>query len=189
MAVTFRKNASRETLYALAVENGVEVAEDAERAEIIAALEAYNAAEDGDGTAAGNDATPEEKPTESAQDGAGNDGGGAGATNPAPDEKPAEDAQDGAEDGDDNAAEYDTFAYIGPTLPNGRLKENSLFRGTRADVNAYLADVLERYPQAAHLIVPTSRLAAFSVKVKTPGNIAHKYYNDIVSAMRNHKEV
>ena len=64
MAVTFRKNASRETLYALAVENGVEVAEDAERAEIIAALEAYNAAEDGDDNAAGND-TPEEKPAES----------------------------------------------------------------------------------------------------------------------------
>lgn len=178
MAVTFRKNASRDVLYELAVENGVEVAEDADRAAIIAALEAFNAAEGAEPTAEG---------AEDAQDGGGTSGEGNDDTTA--EENAAEGAQNGAEDGDDNAEEYDTFAYVGPTLPNGRLKENSLFRGTRADVNAYLADVLERYQQAAHLIVPTSRLAAFSVKVKTPGNIAHKYYNDIVSAMRNQKEV
>ena len=33
------------------------------------------------------------------------------------------------------------------------------------------------------------RLSAFAAKVKTPGNIAHKYYNDIVSTMRGNKEV
>ena len=54
---------------------------------------------------------------------------------------------------------------------------------------AYLADVVEKYPQIPRLIVPTSKLAAFSVKVKTPGNIAHKYYSDIASAIRRGKEV
>ena len=33
----------------------------------------------------------------------------------------------------------------------------------------------------------TNRLATFAVKVKTPGNIAHKYYTDIVSAMKMKK--
>ena len=56
-------------------------------------------------------------------------------------------------------------------------------------VVAYLADVLEDYPQAERLIVPVERLSAFAAKVKTPGNIAHKYYNDIVSTMRGNKEV
>ena len=56
-------------------------------------------------------------------------------------------------------------------------------------MKAYLADVLEDYPQVARLIVPVEKLATFSVKVKTPGNIAHKHYNDIVSAMRGAREV
>ena len=56
-------------------------------------------------------------------------------------------------------------------------------------MKTYLSDVLEDYPQIERLIVPANRLAAFSVKVKTPGNIAHKYYSDIVSAMRGNREV
>lgn len=77
--------------------------------------------------------------------------------------------------------------YAGPSLPHGRLKEHAVFNGTFEDVKAYLADVLEDYPQAERLIVPVERLSAFAAKVKTPGNIAHKYYNDIVSTMRGNK--
>ena len=87
----------------------------------------------------------------------------------------------------EGAEGYDTFVYCGPSIPRGRLKENAVFRGTLADVLNYLADVIEDYPQIPRLIVPTNRLAAFSVKVKTPGNIAHKYYTDIVSAMKMKK--
>lgn len=167
MAVTFRKNASRDTLYALAVENGVEVAEDADRAAIIAALEAFNAAEGA------------EAPAEDTQDSADASGEGNDTT---PEENGAEGAQTAP-------AEYDTFVYAGPTIPGGFLKENAVFRGTFEDVTAYLAGVLEKYPLAAKLIVPTNRFAAFSVRVKTPGNIDHKHYSDIVSAMRGKKEV
>lgn len=84
---------------------------------------------------------------------------------------------------------YDRFIYAGPTLPNGQLKGNVVFSGTWDDVLLYLSAVLEKYPQVKHLIVPVNKIAAFSVKVKTPGNIAHKHYNDIVSAMHHHKEV
>lgn len=95
----------------------------------------------------------------------------------------AEDAQEAAPEG------YGLFVYAGPSLPHGRLKEHAVFNGTFEDVKAYLADVLEDYPQAERLIVPVERLSAFAAKVKTPGNIAHKYYNDIVSTMRGNKEV
>ena len=98
-------------------------------------------------------------------------------------EPPAEDAQEAAPEG------YGLFVYAGPSLPHGRLKEHAVFNGTFEDVKAYLADVLEDYPQAERLIVPVERLSAFAAKVKTPGNIAHKYYNDIVSTMRGNKEV
>ena len=167
------------------------------KAQIVAALEAYNDAEreaeaaaltadsaptgTNDGTE-GNNTTPAENTAESATDGAGSTDDGAEGNNTTPAENAAESAQEEPQG-------YDLFVYAGPSLPRGRLKENAVFNGTREDVKAYLADVLEEYPQIDKLIVPASKLAAFSVKVKTPGNIAHKYYTDIVSAMRGNKEV
>ena len=124
----------------------------------------------------------EEAPAESPQ-GAAEGGDGSGEdNNTTPPEKPAEGKQE-AQQG------YNLFVYAGPSLPRGRLKENTVFRGAFEDVKNYLSDALEDYPQIEKLIVPADKLAAFSVKVKTPGNIAHKYYSDIVSAMRGNKEV
>ena len=121
-----------------------------------------------------------EQAPEEAAEGAGSAGNGGGGNDTPGGGTPAEQPTEGAEG-------YDTFVYCGPSIPRGRLKENAMFRGTLSDVLNYLADVIEDYPQIPRLIVPTNRLAAFSVKVKTPGNIAHKYYTDIVSAMKTKK--
>lgn len=197
MAVVFKTSMTKAELLEIAAENGVEADDSMTKAQIVAALEAYNDAEreaeaaaltadsaptgTNDGTE-GNNTTPAENAAESATDGAGSADGGAGDDNTTPAENAAESAQEEPQG-------YDLFVYAGPSLPRGRLKENAVFNGTREDVKAYLADVLEEYPQIDKLIVPASKLAAFSVKVKTPGNIAHKYYTDIVSAMRGNKEV
>lgn len=132
----------------------------------------------------GNDDGGDDESGGTEDDKSGTDGGGESGegNNTTHTEKPAEDAQEAPQG-------YNLFVYAGPSLPRGRLKENAVFRGTFEDVKAYLSDVLEDYPQIERLIVPANRLAAFSVKVKTPGNIAHKYYSDIVSAMRGNKEV
>ena len=74
-------------------------------------------------------------------------------------------------------------------VPKGRLRENAVFNGRFSDVISYLADVVKDYPLVEKLIVPVKKYAAFSVKVKTPGNLAHKYYSDIVSTMRGNREV
>ena len=133
--------------------------------------------ENGDG-----EENSEEAPTEIPQ-GAAEGGDGFGEdNNTTPPEKPAEGKREAPQG-------YNLFVYAGPSLPRGRLKENTVFRGAFEDVKNYLSDVLEDYPQIEKLIVPADKLAAFSVKVKTPGNIAHKYYSDIVSAMRGNKEV
>ena len=197
MAVEFKTSMTKAELLEIAAKNGIKADDSMTKAQIVAALEAYNDAEreaeaaaltddsaptgNDDGTE-GNNTTPAESAAESATDGAGSDGGGAGDDNTTPAENAAESAQEEPQG-------YDLFVYAGPSLPRGRLKENAVFNGTREDVKAYLADVLEEYPQIDKLIVPASKLAAFSVKVKTPGNIAHKYYTDIVSAMRGNKEV
>lgn len=209
--VEFRKNASRESLYELAVKNGISVPQGADRDTIIKALTAYNTqgvtggategenavadggwaddttgsgeaaqrpADDGqEGTSGAGGGTEIETPTGGATEGAGTGAADSGTDDTSGSGEAAQRPVKGAE-------EYDTYAYAGPTIPNGRLKENAVFRGKLSDVLEYLADVVEDYPQVPRLIVPTSKLAAFSVKVKTPGNIAHKYYNEILSAVR-----
>ena len=160
MAVEYKPGMTKPELLELAVVNGIDVDDSMKKADIIAAIDAHNAQEAAESGGEGNNTTPDENAEQSGTEG-------------------EEDVPDG----------YDLFVYAGPTLPRGRLKENAVFRGTFEDVKAYLADVLEVYPQVARLIVPVNRLAAFSVKVKTPGNLAHKYYSDIVSAMRGNREV
>jgi hypothetical protein len=76
------------------------------------------------------------------------------------------------------------FVYIGPTLPNGRLKGNAIFSGSREEVTAHLADVLEIYPLVNDLIIPVEELAEQRVKASTPGNYINKCYKDVVAAAK-----
>lgn len=169
MAVEFKSSMSKNELLEIAAEHGIEADDSMKKNDILKLLEQARAAEGAQEPQDGAETPPE-----------GND---PAAGDEATQEPPAEDAQEAAPEG------YGLFVYAGPSLPHGRLKEHAVFNGTFEDVKAYLADVLEDYPQAERLIVPVERLSAFAAKVKTPGNIAHKYYNDIVSTMRGNKEV
>lgn len=161
MAVEFKSSMSKNELLEIAAEHGIEADDSMKKNDILKLLEQARAAEGAQEPQGGAESTTGDSNTE----------------------PPAEDAQEAAPEG------YGLFVYAGPSLPHGRLKEHAVFNGTFEDVKAYLADVLEDYPQAERLIVPVERLSAFAAKVKTPGNIAHKYYNDIVSTMRGNKEV
>lgn len=192
MAVEFKSSMSKNELLEIAAEHGIEADDSMKKNDILKLLEQARAAEgaqepqDGAETPTeGNDPAAGDEATQGPQDGE------ESTTEDSDTEPPAEDVQEAApEDVQEAAPEgYGLFVYAGPSLPHGRLKEHAVFNGTFEDVKAYLADVLEDYPQAERLIVPVERLSAFAAKVKTPGNIAHKYYNDIVSTMRGNKEV
>lgn len=202
MAINYNTSDTKATLLKIAVESGIKADESMTKAQIIAALDAYNAADpeqdaddetdtEGEQGGTGEGKAPEgtgdtdmnEAAAQGAQDGT-DEPEAQGTTEDTPAAKSATQGSTAAEN-----SEHVSFAYAGPSLPHGRLKENAVFRGKIADVLQYLADVMEDYPQVEKLIVPTTRLAAFRAKVKTPGNIAHKYYNDIVLAMRGNKEV
>ena len=172
MAVEFKSSMSKNELLEIAAEHGIEADDSMKKNDILKLLEQARAAEGAQEPQDGAETPPE-----------GND--------PAEGDEATQEPQGGAETPPEgNAPEgYGLFVYAGPSLPHGRLKEHAVFNGTFEDVKAYLADVLEDYPQAERLIVPVARLSAFAAKVKTPGNIAHKYYNDIVSTMRGNKEV
>ena len=203
MAVEFKSSMSKNELLEIAAEHGIEADDSMKKNDILKLLEQARAAEgaqepqdgaetptEGNDPEEGGEATQEpqggaETPTEGNAPAGGDEAtqepqdGEESTTGDSDTEPPAEDAPEG----------YGLFVYAGPSLPHGRLKEHAVFNGTFEDVKAYLADVLEDYPQAERLIVPVERLSAFAAKVKTPGNIAHKSYNDIVSTMRGNKEV
>lgn len=84
---------------------------------------------------------------------------------------------------------YTQFAYIGPALPGGALKSNAVLLGTFGEIKESIAPTLEKYPQAEKLIFPVEKLGEQLRKVKTPGNIANKYYNELVSLTRANREV
>lgn len=74
--------------------------------------------------------------------------------------------------------------YVGPQLPRGRLKTNTIFEGgSREEIIASpeLAEVLKRYPLVKNMLVPVSKLAEAKQKIKTGGNALHKFYTDIES--------
>lgn len=177
MAIEYKASNTKAELLEIAAANDIKADDSMTKTQIIAELDAYNATQDAETSEVVTAPEIEEQPAQLTQDGA------------AEEESEPNDAEPPHSVNNYSADEYDMFVYVGPSLPGGRLKGNAVFRGTFEDVLKYLSDVLEKYPQAEKLIVPTHKLAVFSAKVKTPGNIAHKYYNDIVSTMRNHKEV
>lgn len=119
---------------------------------------------------------------QSAQEAAERPAGGAAVNDTTTGQKAAKAAHSGPEKG------YQAFVYIGPSLPNGRLKRNTVLNGDISQVKDYLADVLEEYPQVERLIIPTNRLAEIGPKVKVPGNIVNKLFVDVLSAAAGKKE-
>lgn len=112
-----------------------------------------------------------EKPQEAVQEAQEGQEGEETGENTQEAEKPQEGPQEAQE----------TLVYVGPSLPRGLLKQNSIFVGTREQVEKSLEEVISKYPMAGKMLVPVSKLAEAKVKIASKGNILYKYYADIVS--------
>ena len=73
-----------------------------------------------------------------------------------------------------------SFIYVGPSLRTG-VRKNTVFTGTREEVEEYLKPTLEAYPQAKTLLIPTESLAKVKSQVNTRGTLLNKYYTDLLS--------
>mgnify|MGYP000756270819 FL=1 len=98
----------------------------------------------------------------------------------------AEETEKQQETANTNATEG-RFIYIGPTTNTG-LVENTIFTGSRAEIEEYLKPTIEKLPQVRLLIVTTESLAVNKPKTKKAGTLLNKYYNDVLSLMRKPKE-
>lgn len=106
------------------------------------------------------------------------------ATGTAKEEKTAKHTPEEVQTADEEVIK---IAYIGPTLPAGQLKCNKIFIGTEAEIMKELEPVLEKYPLVEKMLVPASQMGEKKDKVKTAGNILHKYYADLVSGIAGNK--
>lgn len=68
--------------------------------------------------------------------------------------------------------------YIGPSIPRCGLRTAQILTGTEADIASFIGKYTERFPELKYLIVDLADLNEAMKKVKTKGNILHKYYQD-----------
>ncbi len=62
------------------------------------------------------------------------------------------------------------YIYVGPSLPAGLLKANSIFIGSKDRVFHDLERITEQYPEVKRLIIPVSELTATKRELISGGN-------------------
>lgn len=80
------------------------------------------------------------------------------------------------------------LVYFGPSIPFGKLRTSMILEGTQEEIDEYLADVVDKYPEAARLLTTPENLAKAMDKVATKGNILHKYAQDMAAKIRENRE-
>lgn len=81
------------------------------------------------------------------------------------------------------AEETKKVVYVGPTLPRGKLKCNTILEGTETEIKNELKEILEEYPLVSKMLVSVSKLSEAKFKIRTPGNIMNKYFTDMQSVI------
>lgn len=74
-----------------------------------------------------------------------------------------------------------TLVYIGPSLPKGQLKCNTIFNGKVEEIMESVKEITDKIPNVKKMFVPVEKLAERKAQVSTPGNIYNKFYTDIES--------
>ena len=86
----------------------------------------------------------------------------------------------------DNKPPHDgvtSFVYVGPSLPGGRLKSNTVLSGTYAEITGYYKEAIDLFPAVARLFVPVSRCAESREKAEKSGNLINRHYQEIIAAI------
>ena len=76
------------------------------------------------------------------------------------------------------------YAYIGPGI-RGVIQRNTLYTGTRAEIENELSAQISKYPRIKALIVGGSVLAESRVKIRMPGNYLFEEQRKFVAELKN----
>ena len=126
------------------------------------------------------------------------DENGGGAGNDDSGENAGENAGSDTENGDgespgtsidetdgDGEAEKIQLVYIGPSLIYEKLRSSQILSGTEAEIEAFMAPITEKYPEAVHLLVTPDSLPEAMRKVASKNSVLHKYYEDMLAKSRD----
>lgn len=75
--------------------------------------------------------------------------------------------------------EVKNYIYVGPSLKQFDIKENTIYRGTKADVYEHLSTAINAKPLIKKFIVEAAEAAEAKTKVKTNGNSLYKMYEEL----------
>ena len=76
-----------------------------------------------------------------------------------------------------------SWVYVGPSLPGGKLSQNTIFRGTRSEVMAYIETRAPGF-NLSMLVVETSGLAAARRAIRAKQGAIWQAYQKVVKQMR-----
>lgn len=85
----------------------------------------------------------------------------------------------------DGEAEKIQLVYIGPSLIYEKLRSSQILSGTEAEIEAFMAPITEKYPEAVHLLVTPDSLPEAMRKVASKNSLLHKYYEDMLAKSRD----
>ena len=78
------------------------------------------------------------------------------------------------------------FVYLGPSI-RGVIQTATIYEGTKAEVEEFLAGPIERYPRIKRLLVSGETIAEDRIKVKTPGNGLYVSYMKLADELKNNE--
>ena len=75
------------------------------------------------------------------------------------------------------------FVYLGPSI-SGVIQNASIYKGTRAEVEQFLAGAIERFPRIKQLLISDETLPEDRAKIKTPGNLLNEIYKKLAADVK-----
>lgn len=88
-----------------------------------------------------------------------------------------------SEESAESTEQSKSWVYVGPSLPGGKLSQNTLYRGTRAEVMAYIESRASGY-SLSMLVVETSELAAARRAIRAKQGAIWQAYQKVLKQMR-----
>lgn len=77
------------------------------------------------------------------------------------------------------------LVYIGPSLTFEKLRTSQILLGTQEEIDGFMAPIVEKYPEAVHLLVTPDKLPEALEKTGSKTSILHKYYEDMLAKSRD----
>ena len=93
------------------------------------------------------------------------------------------DSEESSEETEESTEQSKSWVYVGPSLPGGKLSQNTLYRGTRTEVMAYIESRASGY-SLSMLVVETSELAAARRAIRAKQGAIWQAYQKVLKQMR-----